>query len=518
MNLFKSILTVGGYTMASRVLGFLRDILIARVLGTGMVADAFFVSQRFPNLFRSLFAEGAFNAAFVPQFARRIEGEGLPAAKEFAEHVLAVMVTVLFVFSVAAIAGMPWLMYLLAGGYADDPQKFLLCVSLTQITFPYLFFMSLTALQGGVLNSLHRYAHAAAAPILLNVVMIIALVAVVPLTGVPATTLAWAMTIAGVGQFLWMYIACRRAGAGLRLVRPRLGPDVRKLFRLMVPGIIGSGVMQLNLVIGTQIASWQDSAVSYLYYADRIYQLPLAVIGSAAGVVLLPELSKHLRAGRDGDAIQSINRGIELVLLLTLPAAAALVAISHPIISVLFERGAFTAEDSTATALALGIYGVGLPAFVLIKVLTPPFYAREDTATPFRLAVISMIVNTVLSAALFLVVGFAGIAIATVFASWLNIGMLTTKLHRAGYFAADDRLRSRLPRVLASAAVMGAALAGLAWLGADALSSTAIIRLSTLMGLVVAGLLLYGLTATLLRAAPVDELKATLRRRRAAKE
>jgi putative peptidoglycan lipid II flippase len=518
MNFLKSILTVGGYTMASRVLGFLRDILIARVLGTGMVADAFFVAMRFPNLFRSLFAEGAFNAAFVPQFARRIEGEGLPAAKTFAEHVLAVMVTVLAIFSVAAIAGMPWLMYLLAGGYADDPQKFLLCVSLTQITFPYLFFMSLTALQGGVLNSLHRYAHAAAAPILLNVVMIVALLAAVPLTGVPAYTLAWAMMIAGVGQFLWMYIACRRAGVGLKLVRPRLSPDVRKLFRLMVPGIIGSGVMQLNLVIGTQIASWQDSAVSYLYYADRIYQLPLAVIGSAAGVVLLPELSRHLRAGRDGDAIHSINRGIELVLLLTLPAAAALLTIAHPIISVLFERGAFTSADSTATALALGIYGIGLPAFVLVKVLTPPFYAREDTKTPFRIAVISMIVNTVLSAGLFWYIGFAGIAIATVIASWLNIGMLLNRLVRAGHFKADRRLWSRLPRIAASAAVMGAGLAGLASLVRDALADATLVRFAALMALVLAGLILYGLTAWGLRAAPADELRALLRRRRASKD
>lgn len=444
--------------------------------------------------------------------SRQLEGEGAEAARLFAERVLSIMVTVLAAFCLLAIAGMPWLMYLLAGGYADDRDKFLLCVALTQITFPYLFFMSLTALQGGILNSLHRYAHAAAAPILLNVVMIIALVAVVPFTGLPAYTLAWAMTTAGVGQFLWMLIACRRAGMPLRLLRPRLTDDVRRLFRFMLPGIIGSGVMQLNLVIGTQIASWQDGAVSYLYYADRIYQLPLAVIGSAAGVVLLPELSKHLRAGRDGDAVASINRGIELVLLLTLPAAAALLAISHPIISTLFERGAFTASDSAATALALSIYGLGLPAFVLVKVLTPPFYAREDTTTPFGMAIISMIVNTVLSILLFLWIGYSGIAIATVIASWVNIGLLLSRLLSRGYFRIDSGLRARLPRMLLSAAIMGGALGLVAAFGDHWLPATP--RVGALLGLVALGLVLYSAAILATRAFPVRDLREAIANRR----
>src|SRR5215510_5065472 len=434
MNLIASIFTVGGYTLASRVLGFIRDILIAHALGTGLAADAFFVSQRFPNLFRRMFAEGAFNAAFVPQFARRLEGERREAARAFAEQVCAVMTTALLIFTFVAQAGMPWLMYLLAGGYADNPEKFALSVLLTQITFPYLLFMSLTALQGGILNSLHQYMHAAAAPILLNVVMILALLFVEPFVGMPAHVLAWAMTVAGVAQFLWMVIACHKAGMRLRFPRPRLTAEVKRLLKLMVPGIIGSGVMQINLVIGTQIASWQDSAVSYLNYADRIYQFPLAVFGSAAGVVLLPELSRHLRAGRAADAMTSFNRGIEYVLLLTLPSAVALMAIPLPIMDVLFQRGAFTAADSAATALALAIYGAGLPAFVMVKALTPAFYAREDTATPFRYAVISMIVNTILSVLLFLTIGFAGIALATVLASWLNIGMLAWRLHQRGHF------------------------------------------------------------------------------------
>ena len=515
MALIRSIATVGGYTMASRVLGFIRDVLIAHALGAGMAAEAFFVSQRYPNLFRSLFAEGAFNAAFVPQYARRLEGEGHAAARHFAEQVMAVMTAVLLVFTFVAQAGMPWLMYLIASGYANTPGKYALSVLLTQITFPYLLFMSLTALQGGILNSLHQYMHAAAAPILLNVVMIAALVGVAPFTVVPddvAYVLAWAMTVAGVGQFLWMVAACHRAGMDLHLPWPRLTPEVRRLFRLMLPGIIGSGVMQLNLVIGTQIASWQEGAVAYLSYADRIYQLPLAVVGSAAGVVLLPELSRHLRAKRDELAMATLNRGIELVLLLTLPAAAALIAIPLPIISVLFQHGAFTATDSAATAFALGIYGFGLPAFVLVKALTPAFYAREDTATPFRFAVISMVTNTVLSVVLFQFVGFAGIALGTVLASWLNIGMLSWKLRQRGHLVIDPRLRSRLPRIILSSVAMGVAVWAAARWAAPVLGASLLIKTGALLLLVIGGSLVFGCVALLTRAVQLNDLRQTARR------
>jgi putative peptidoglycan lipid II flippase len=519
MNLLASIFTVGGYTLASRVLGFIRDILIAHALGTGLAADAFFVAMRFPNLFRSLFAEGAFNAAFVPQYARRLEGEGRDSARRFAEQVMSVMATVLLLFTLIAQAGMPWLMYLLAGGYADDPPKFALSVLLTQVTFPYLLFMSLTALQGGILNSLHQFMHAAAAPILLNVVMIVALVLVAPFA-LPfadiAYALAWAMTVAGVGQFLWMVIACHRAGMDLHLPRPRLTPEVRQLFKLMLPGIIGSGVMQLNLVIGTQIASWQDAAVSYLYYADRIYQLPLAVVGSATGVVLLPVLSRQLRAGEDAAAMGTLNRGIELVLLLTVPAAVALIAIPLPIVSVLFQHGNFTAQDSLATALALGIYGAGLPAFVLVKALTPAFYAREDTVTPFRYAIISMIVNTILSVVLFQVMAFAGIALGTVLASWLNIAMLGWTLRQRGHLALDARLRARLPRILISSLLMGFAVWAVAWLLTGLLDGALPLQIGALILLVLAGLMVFAVLALLTGAASAAEFRALLRGRRPA--
>ena len=390
MALIRSIATVGGYTMASRVLGFVRDVLIARVLGTGEMADAFFVAQRLPNLFRSLFAEGAFNAAFVPLFNRELAEGGHASAKRFAEQAMSVLLSVLLVFTIAAQIFMPWLMHVIAPGFTGRPAEFAMAVQFTQVTFPYLLFMSLTALQGGVLNSLNRFAHAAAAPIMLNVTMILALVVVAPATGLTGLALSWAIAIAGIIQFLWMVIACHRAGMALRLPWPRLTPGVKRLLKLMLPGIMGSSVMQVNLLIGTMIATNQPAAVSYLYYADRIYQLPLAVIGSAVGVVLLPELARALRTKGEAAASAIQNRSIEYALLLTLPATVALIAIPDPIVNVLYLRGAFGMTAAVATSWALVCYTLGLPAYVLAKALTPGFFAREDTRTPFRLAMISL--------------------------------------------------------------------------------------------------------------------------------
>ena len=514
MSMIRAITTVGGYTMVSRVLGFVRDILIARVLGTGYVADAFFVSQRFPNLFRSLFAEGAFNASFVPLFTRRLAEEGVEAARRFAEQVLSVLLAVLLVFTVAAQIAMPWLMHVIAPGFAEHPEKFALAVQFTQITFPYLLFMALTALQGGVMNALGRFAHAAAAPILLNVVMILALVLVAPFTGLPGHVLAWAMAVAGVCQFLWLVIACHYAGIPLRLPRPRLTPAVRRLLRLMVPGIVGAGVMQINLVIGTIIASLQPAAVSYLYYADRIYQLPLAVIGSAVGVVLLPELARQLRGDRPELAMGTQNRCIEFAMLLTVPAAVALMVVPEPIVAVLFQRGAFKADATWPTALALAAYSAGLPAYVLVKALTPGYFAREDTATPFRYAVVSLVANIVLSVGLFQLIGFFGIACSTAAASWLNVIMLGTTLHRRGDLRLDRRLLGRLPRILAASAIMGVAL----WFAADwlrpAFAGPLLVKSAALALLVGGGMLLFGVAALALGATERADL-GRFRRRRA---
>jgi putative peptidoglycan lipid II flippase len=507
MSLYRAIATVGGWTLASRVLGFIRDILIARLLGVGPVADAFFVAFRFPNLFRRLFAEGAFNSSFVPLFARKAEEQGQPAAIVFAEQVLAVLLTTLLALTIAAQLSMPWLIYAIAPGFAADPAKIELTARLTVITFPYLMFMSLIALQSGILNSLHRFARAAATPMLFNVVAILALLLVLPLTGAPGDVLAWSVAVAGVVQFLWLVHACARAQVVLRLPWPRLTPDVRRLLKLMLPGIVATGVIQLNLVIGTIIASLQAGAVSYLYYADRVYQLPLSVIGAAVGVVLLPELTRHIRAGRPEAALDSHNRGIELTLLLSLPAAVGLVVLADPIVRVLYERGAFDAQARGAVAAALAAFACGLPAYVLIKALTPGFFAREDTTTPFRFAMADVGTNIVLSLTLFPLLGFLGIAIATATAAWVNVGLLAWRLHRRALLRLDARLRRRLWRVPAASALMGLGL----WLAAHglgwALAGSLLAKAVALGVLVLGGLVLYGLLALALGAFSWGEIR-----------
>src|SRR5215475_951964 len=438
MALLRSVATVGSYTLLSRVFGFIRDILTAALLGAGPVADAFFVAQRLPNLFRSLFAEGAFSAAFVPLFAGTMAEHGKEALREFAEDALAVLLAALLGFVLLGEIFMPAVMAVIAPGFGEDPAKFGLAVDLARITFPYLLFIALVALQGGVLNSIDRFAAAAATPILLNLFLIAALLLMQQFGWRDGRALAWAVTLAGFAQFLWLLFACQRAGLTLRLPLPRLTEGVRRTLAVMAPGTIGAGVTQLNLLISTALASLLPSgSVSYLYYADRLNQLPLGVVGIAVGTAILPSLSRQVRLGRLPDAVTTQNRGIELALLLTLPAATALAVLATPMLSVLFERGAFSPTDTAATAAALAAYAVGLPAFVLIKVLAPAFFARHDTATPVKIAVVTMAVNLCLTVVLMQFLAHVGIALATTIAGWLNALALLALLIRRGHFGFD---------------------------------------------------------------------------------
>ena len=521
MALVRSFATVGGLTAVSRVLGFLRDVLIAAVVGAGPVADAFFVAFRFPNLFRRLFAEGAFNAAFVPLFSKQLEQEGREAAKVFAEESLSVLLFSLAVLVAVAMAAMPWLMQAIAPGFAADPEKFALAVDLTQITFPYLLFMALVALFSGLLNSLYRFAAAAAAPILLNVFFLVALVLVIPLFGLgegsdPGYVMAWTVAAAGAGQFVMLVIAAARAGMALRLPRPRLTPEVKRLLKLMGPGVLSAGAMQINLLIGTIIASLEASAVSYLYYADRVYQLPLGLIGIGIGVVLLPELARRLRAGAEAEANHAFNRALELSLFLTLPATAALIVVADPIVSVLFQRGKFGPEAAEATAAALAAFATGLPAYVLVKVMQPPFFAREDTVTPLKAMLASVAANIALSLALFPAMGFLGLAFATAAASWLNIAILGWVLRRRGHAPLDARLKARLPLSLLASLVMAAAVYGLNLLLAPWFASTEVaLRITALVVLVGGGAAVFGAAALALGAIRLGEIKEMVKRPRA---
>ncbi|MEE2980293.1 MAG: murein biosynthesis integral membrane protein MurJ [Pseudomonadota bacterium] len=512
MALIRRAVTVGGYTMLSRVLGFLRDILIASVLGAGPVADAFFVSFRIPNMFRRLVAEGAFAAAFVPMFSGRLESHGKDAARAFAEQVLAVLLGALMAFTVAVEIAMPGLMHLIAPGFIDNPAQFDLAVLFTRITFPYLLFMALVALLGGVLNSLYHFAAAAAAPILLNVILIGALLGFAHAGETPGHALAWAVAVAGAGQLVMMMVACQRAGMTLRLPRPSLTPELRRLLGLMVPAGLTAGVHQVNLLVGTIVATLQGGAVSYLYYADRVNQLPLGVVGVAIGTALLPMLSQALRAGQDYAAMDKQNRAIEVSLLFALPAAAALMVIAGPIIAVLFEHGTFGPAETRATAAALAAFALGLPAYVLVKVLLPGFFAREDMTTPFRISLAAVAANIVLTIGLFPVIGHIGIALATALSSVLQAALLWLVLKRRGNLIADGRLRARLPRTLAATLIMAAVLWLLAESLAGPLAGALAPRVAALAALVAGGLVIFAAAAHLLGAARLSELRAMLGR------
>jgi putative peptidoglycan lipid II flippase len=503
MALLRFAATVGGYTLISRVLGFLRDILIARYIGVGLVADAFFVAFKLPNLFRRLFAEGAFNLAFVPLFAGRMEADGKRAALRFAEQALAVLFWVLVLFTVAAEIAMPWLLQLFAPGFVDEPDKYALTVQLARLTFPYLLLISLVSL----------FAAAAAAPILLNLCLIASLLFFAERLETPGHALAWAVSVAGMAQLLWMAWNCQRAGLLPALRMPRLSPDVRRLLVLIAPAALGAGVQQLNLIVDIIIASLLPTgSVSYLYYADRIVQLPLGVVGVAMGTVLLPTLSRAVGAGDEGVAHERQNRALEFALLLTLPAAAALAVIAMPVISVLFERGAFTVAATSATAGALAAYALGLPAFVLVKVLVPGYFARQDTRTPLAVAAVCLVVNVVLNLLLMGPFAHVGIALASSLSSWLNAGLLAVGLFLRGHLRFDARLRARLPRMLLAAVAMAALL----WVAATVLTPWLqmglAVEVAVLAALVALGLACFGLLAHLLGAARAGELRAALKR------
>ena len=511
MALIRFAATVGAWTLASRALGFLRDVLIARYVGAGAVGDAFFVAFKLPNLFRRLFAEGAFNLAFTPMFAGRAKTEGPEAARRFAGEAMAVLLWLLVAAVAAAELAMPWLVRAAAPGFAGDPERLALAVALTRLTFPYLLFISLVALLSGVLNGVERFAAAAAAPILLNLCLIAALLRFRDSLATPGHALAAGVAAGGVVQFAWLAWNCRRAGLLPPLPRPRLTPAVRRLLKLIAPAALGAGVQQLNLLADIVIASFLPAgAISFLYYADRIVQLPLGVVGVAMGTALLPTLTRHLRGGEAAAAEESQNRALEYALLLALPAAAALAAAAAPVTTVLFMRGAFDAAAAAATAGALAAYAAGLPAFVLVKVLAPAFFAREDTRTPVKIAVLCLAANVALSLALIGPLAHVGIALASAASSWLNTALLAAALARRGHLRLDARLRRRLPRMALAAAAMAAgvriACDRLApWFAAGLPASAA-----ALAAAVVLGIALFTLAAALLGATRPGDLRPLL--------
>lgn len=513
MNFVRAVATVGGLTMASRVAGFVRDILTAAILGAGPAADAFFVALKLPNFFRRLFAEGAFSVSFVPLFSAELQANGRPAAERFAEQALAVMVTVLVPFTIAMIAAMPWAMGVLAPGFTDDPQKYGLAVDLARVTFPYLLLVSLVALLGGVLNSLDRFAPFAAAPIAFNLTLIAALLGARQFGWDPAQSMAWAVTLSGIVQLVWLAWACRIAGIRLQPRLPTLTPLVRRLFRLMGPGAIGAGVMQINLFVDIVLASLLGTgAVSYLYYADRLYQLPLGVIGIAIGTALLPVLARQVAAGDQDGVRHYLSRALEASLLLALPATVALIVIAEPIISTLFERGRFGATETAAVSTALAAYAIGIPAYILVKVFSSAFFARQDTASPVRVAVLTTVLNAVLAFTLIHVLGHVGIALATGLTAWVNAGLLAWGLWRRGGLTLDAQVRRRAPLIAGASLVMGVVLYALDKLTVDLQAGDLLSRVFGLGAMVMGGGAVFFGVAQMVGAVRASDLKAMLRR------
>lgn len=506
----------------SRILGFAREMLMAAALGTGPVAGAFYAAFQFPNTFRRLFAEGAFNSAFVPLFAKEIEANGIDGARRFSEEVFGVLFSVLTVLTILMELAMPLLVRtIIAPGFASDPQKYELTVALATIMFPYLMCMSLAAMMAGMLNSLRRYFAAAIAPVFLNVILI-AVLGHAWYTGADSLevgyAMAWGVMAAGVVQLAIVWIAARRAGISIGFRRPRMTPNVKRLLWLALPAAITGGITQINTLIGTAIASGQDKAVPALAQADRFYQLPLGVVGIAVAIVLLPELARALKAGNDGEAASLQNRSVEFVLFLTLPATAALLVISEPIVRVLYERGAFTSDDTVLVSSILAVFGLGLPAFVLIKAFTPGYFAREDTKTPMVFAAISVAINITIALTLFPRMGAPGIAVASVVAGWANALMLLVVLIRRGHWGHDAPLMRRIPRLVLSSALMGAALYGGAvwlspWLAPPA---SLLAQTGSLALLCAAGALVYFVLAFATGGADAGMVRRNVRRGSAA--
>jgi len=509
MRIIRAMATVGSFTGISRIFGLMRESLMSHIIGASAITDAFLVAFKFPNFFRRFFAEGAFNASFVPQFSGRLASEGKASAQLLAERVMAVLGTTLILFVIFIVTTTPYVIEVIAPGFSTTPERLEMAVTFTRITFPYILFISLAALLSGVLNSIDRFAAAAAAPIILNVVMIGAMILVAYADLAAGKALSWAVLISGVLQLSWLYWVCWHAGFRLKIRLPRLTPEVRKVIRLMIPGAIGAGVMNINLLLDMVFASLLPSgSISFLHYADRLNQLPLSLFGIAMGTALLPSLSRQIRLGEENKAQLSQSLAVEVSLQLTIPAALGLVLLSYPIIELLYglQEG-----EVTATAAALSAFATGIPAYVLSKVFATGFFARQDTKTPVKIAIICIVCNLILNIILMKPFSHVGLAMATSIAAWVNAALLLIVLQRRRWFLFNRQVKTTASKVLISAAAMGAGLiiARDYWL--TTLPETLFMQIISVLGLIVCGMIIFGSMGQLTGAFNLTQLRQALR-------
>ncbi|MBL0021534.1 MAG: murein biosynthesis integral membrane protein MurJ [Sphingomonadales bacterium] len=516
MNLLKSTGIIGGMTLISRIFGFARDMMLSRILGASAVGDAWQLAFQLPNIFRRLFAEGAFSAAFVPLFNRKAAedgDEGNESAQRFANETLSVFLPILLLFSTLMIAVMPWAIWLIddfgQGGRTNDTS-----ITLARITFPYLGLISIMTLFAAILNSISKFAAAAFAPVLLNLCMIAALLIAIFLDGGADTEraamlLAWSVSIAGVVQMIWLWYWARKAGFRITIQRPRFTADVRELGVLILPAVFGAGIYQISRFIDLFfLGRLQEGSFVFLALADRLNQLPLGIIGIALGTAILPALSRFIAQKDSGGAQRVQSNAIELGLLLTVPAAVGLFCAAQPLVSAFYFGGKFGMDAVNNTASVVAMLVIGLPAYVLVKVLTPGFFARKDTKTPVYTAAASLVINIVLNLSLIPIMGVAGLALAGALAAWANCVMLYAILHKRGHFTVEPDLFVRIGRIMISAAAMGGVIYGLAPFGQSYYNAGAFARIVSIVALVGTGALVYFALAWFTGA--IDRSKITM--------
>ena len=499
VNLTKGVITVGSWTLLSRILGMVREILLSTFIGAGPLLDAFVAAFRLPNIFRRFFAEGAFNAAFVPLFAKRYESKMEP--NEFANNVFANLLTILLILTSIAMIFMPGLVFLTAAGFAPD-ERFDLTVEFGRVMFPYILLISLAALFSGILNTTGRFAVAAAAPVILNIVIVATLLIAWAINSDIIVWLVWSIPTAGILQLTLLWLATRRTGIKITLAFPTWNKDIAKLIKIAIPAALAGGVLQINLLVGQLVASQETGAISFLYFADRLYQLPLGIAGIAVGTVLLPKLSRHLKSGDSTKAQHTYSQSAEMIWFVALPSSFALCLIPLPLVSALFEHGKTTKDDALAISYATTIYGVGLPAFMIQKLLQPLYFAREDTKTPLRFACVSMILNAIIAVGLLQIMGWIAVAIAASASAWVTTILLWLRAKQFGQAASALKTSTgRIQRTFFASLAMG----GILWAINQNLQSTmetSIERVLFAVALVFIGISTYLLFIYLLRAFP----------------
>ncbi|MBP7709533.1 MAG: murein biosynthesis integral membrane protein MurJ [Rickettsiales bacterium] len=494
MPLLRSVFTISFFISISRILGFIRDILIAQYLGVSMLSDAFFAAFRLPNFFRRIFAEGAFNSAFVPIFIEKLQNKKSDQDELlFVRNIFSFLFYALLIFTILFQIFMPFFMEILFPGFFTDPEKSSTLVSLSRITIFYLIFISLVSLCSGILNSISKFAVPASAPIVLNLTLIASVFVFGAIVPNYAYALSWGVFVAGILQFLWVFIFTAKSGFLLYPQMPKFNSDAKKFFKKLIPGIIGGNVMQINLLVDSIFASMIAGAVSYLYYADRINQLPLAMIGIAIGIALLPALSRKIKSGENDGAIKLQNMALEVGLILVIPATLALTVLAYPIISSLFERGKFTSSESAFVAQALMFYSFGLPSYVLVKVMEPAFFSRGDTKTPMKIAFLCLAANAALNAIFFfLEMGYVGIVLASVISTYLNLTTLVTTLIRKKHFYFEKDFAKKMILILIPSFLMALALFIMREHFAQ---SESLGKIAELTVMILVGLLVYGVAA-----------------------